>query len=181
MSAEVPAWHGDVPLLRHAWTSPPVIWYRPSIRRLVWRLWAEACLWVAVGAACLGGLRVARVDFGSTWLPLYAVGLACVTAGPWRLLAGLQRAVRIERVLSVHPEGLRWEDGPIVAHYRWVEIDAITVDEGRVAIVGGHDRLTLPAEMDGISAADLARALADMRRKALLGLPVVLAVLPDRT
>lgn len=175
MSVAVPA-----PERRHPWASAPLVWYRPSIRRLVWRLWAEACALVAIGGGCIGGLRIARVDFGSGWLALYAVGLACVTAGPWRLLVGLQRAARIERVLSVHPEGLRWEDGAVVAHHRWSEIDAIVVDDDHVAIVGGERRLVLPPEMDGIAAAELAKVLGDLRRKALLGLPLALALASDR-
>lgn len=168
------------------WPSGPIVWYRPSIRRLVWRLWAFAALWVALGAACLGALRVMRVDFGSAWLPLYALGIGLVTAGPWQLFAGLSRAVRVERVLSVHDEGLRWQDGPSITQVAWSDLDEVALapktatTAAAISIRAAHTQLEVPAELEGIAARDLAAMLMDMRKKALLGLPVRLTPLPDR-
>jgi hypothetical protein len=93
---------------------------------------------------------------------------------------GLQRAVRIERVLSVHEEGVRWQDGATVALVSWDRLDAIEVVDEHVALSDGTMRVELPPDLEGISAPDLAAMLIDMRRKSLLGLPIRRAV-PDRT
>ena len=160
---------------RHPWGTSPIIWYRPSIRKTVWRLWGLASMWVILGAAVLGALRIMRVDFGSAWLPLYALGIGLVTAGPLQLLLGLQRIVKIERVLSVHEEGLRWEDGAVVAHVSWSILESVDVTDEHIVIVHARGRVTLPLEMEGIAAQELARTLMDLRRKALMGLPLRLA------
>ncbi len=165
---------------RHPWGTSPIVWYRPSIRKVVWRLWGLASLWVSIGAVCLGMLRVMRVDFGSAWIALYAVGFAFVAAGPWQLFVGLQRTAQLEQVLSVHNEGVRWQDGAVVAHWAWDYLDAVEVADKNIALRHDSERLVLPGEMDGIEATALAAMLMDMRRKALLGLPVRPAVIPDR-
>lgn len=165
---------------RMPWGTSPIVWYRPSIRKDVWRLWALASLWVSLGAVCLGVLRVMRVDFGSWWLCLYAVGFAFVVAGPWQIFSGLQRVARTEQVLSVHDQGVRWQDGAVVAHWAWTDLDKVEVADKNIALCGEPGRLVLPGEMDGITAPVLAGLLMDMRRKALMGLPVRLTHIPDR-
>lgn len=138
----------------------------------MWRLWGWASLWVVGGSICLGALRVGGVDFGSGSLVLYAVGIALVTAGPWYLLVGLQRVSRVERVLSIHQEGLRWEDGDTIAYVRWDELDEILVEEDALTLVAGSRRVELPSPMEGIVGTTLQRLLIDMQRRALMGLPV---------
>lgn len=147
----------------------------------MWRQWGLSSLWVAIGATCLGALRVMRVDFGSAWLPLYIVGMGFVTAGPWQLLVGIQRAVKVERILSVHEEGVRWEDGAVVAHLRWAELEGVDVEADHIALRGETTRVVVPHQLDGIDPSSLAAMLMDMRRKALMGLPVRLSHIPDRT
>jgi hypothetical protein len=165
---------------RFPWGRSPIVWFRPSIRKHVWRSWLWASLWVSLGAAILGALRVARVDFGSAWLPVYALGLGLVMAGPWQLLVGLSRLGRIERVLSVHEQGVRWEDGAVVAHITWRELDRIEIADDHLTLVTETARFALPPRFEDIEAAALAAMLGDMRRKALLGLPVKLTRVPDR-
>jgi len=171
----------EQPGRRQPWGTSPIVWFRPSISKVVWRLWGLACLWVSLGAVILGVLRVMRVDFGNGWLALYGVGLAFVAAGPWQLFVGLQRAVKIERVLSVHAEGVRWQDGAAVAHWAWVDLDDVEIDQRSIALRGGSMRLALPAEMDGVEPRELAAMLMDLRRKALMGLPIRVASIPDRS
>jgi hypothetical protein len=117
-------------------------------------------------------LRVADVDFGSSWLVLYAVGIAFVIAGPWQLLVGIQRTVKVERVLSIHQEGVRWEDGAVVAHIGWDMLDDVEITDETLTLVAGTSRIELPSRLEGIEAPTLAKMLLDMRQKALLGLPV---------
>lgn len=166
---------------RWPWGTSAIVWFRPSIRREVWRLWLWASLWVSLGAAILGGLRVARVDFGSAWIPVYALGLLLVMAGPWQLLVGLQRVVKVERVLSIHDQGVRWEDGAVVAHIAWAELDQVSIEDDHLVLIAGTTRVVLPPRFEDVEAASLAAMLQDMRRKALLGLPVRLTRIPDRT
>ena len=73
------------------------------------------------------------------------------------------------------------QDGAVVAHWAWTELDKVEIADKNIALCGEPGRLVLPGEMDGISAPVLARLLMDMRRKALMGLPVRLAHIPDRT
>ncbi len=122
-----------------------------------------------------------RVDFGSAWLPLYIVGMGFVTAGPWQLLVGIQRTVKVERILSVHEEGVRWQDGAVVAHLRWVELEGVDVAPEHITLRGETTRVVLPNELDGIDPPSLAAMLMDMRRKALMGLPIRVSHIPDRT
>lgn len=166
--------------------SPALIWFRPSIRRAVWRLWRWAFLSVLLGAVCLGALVVAGIEFDSgrnRWLAyaLYAIGIGLVTAGPLRLLLGVQRVARVERVLSVHEDGLRWQDGDAIALMPWSRIEEIAIEDDAVVLATDRQRIVLPALMEGIETAALAAMLSDMRKKALLGVPVRLAIAADRT
>lgn len=170
---------------------PALVWFRPSIRKVVWRLWRWAFLWVFLGGACLGAVHVAGLDSEGAptyaneprWLAyaLYAIGTALVTAGPLHLLVGVQRVARVERVLSVHEDGLRWQDGEVVAYLPWARIEAIGLEDGEIVIAVEPQRFVLPATMEGIEGPALAAMLNDMRRKALLGVPVRLAIPTDRT
>lgn len=165
---------------------PALVWFRPSIRRVVWRLWRWAFLWVFLGGTCLGAVHVAGLESDSgerryLAYALYAVGIALVTAGPLHLLVGVQRVARVERVLSVHEDGLRWQDGDAIVHLSWARIDAITLEGDDLVLASEQGRVALPAAMEGIAGADLAAMLSDMQKKALLGVPVRLAIPPDRT
>jgi len=167
-------------------SQPALIWFRPSIRRVVWRLWRWAFLWVFLGGTCLGAVHVAGLESDSgerryLAYALYAVGIALVTAGPLHLLVGVQRVARVERVLSVHEGGLRWQDGDAIVHVPWARLEAIEVSGGDLVLVTEHDRVALPAAMEGIAGSQLAAMLNDMRNKARLGVPVRLAIPSDRT
>ncbi len=155
-------------------TPPPIAWFRPSIRRVVVRAWAQAAGFVALGATILGLLRSFGVDFGSTWLFAWGVGLLFVAAGPIWLTTRLSRAMTRERVLSMHEDGLRWQDGDEAPDF-WPWDRVVEVSDGLETLVIGDGegrRLELPEAWEDASGQEVGRLLRELRQKALLGLPV---------
>lgn len=154
-------------------TPPPIAWFRPSIRRVVVRAWAQAAALVATGATILGLLRSAGVDFGNTWLFAWGIGLLLVGAGPIWLTTRLSRVMTRERVLSLHEDGVRWQDGDSAPDFwPWEHITTIEGGEEGLAMSGEERRLELPLAWEDATAAEVARLLQELRQKALLGLPV---------
>jgi len=148
-------------------------WYRPSIRGLVYRAWAQAFGFVMGGAIVLGGLRVERVDFGSPWLPVYIVGILLVMSGPLWLATRLARMMRGERVLTLRRDGLTWMEGDAVTMaFLWREIDRVELGEDMIVVQGEHSRLELPSQFEDISPSALVQVIQDLRRRSLLGMPM---------
>ncbi len=141
---------------------------------MVVRAWAQAAGLVAVGATILGLLRSFGVDFGSTWLFAWGVGLLFVAAGPIWLTTRLSRTMTRERVLSMHEDGLRWQDGEAAPDF-WPWERVVEVSDGAGALVlgdGDGKRLELPETWEDATSADVGKLVRELRQKALLGLPV---------
>ncbi len=141
---------------------------------MVVRAWAQAAGFVALGATILGLLRSFGVDFGSTWLFAWGVGLLFVAAGPIWLTTRLSRAMTRERVLSMHEDGLRWQDGDEAPDF-WPWDRVVEVSDGLETLVIGDGegrRLELPEAWEDASGQEVGRLLRELRQKALLGLPV---------
>jgi hypothetical protein len=158
---------------------PPILWFRPAIRRPVRRVWAQSAMLVLVGATILGLLRSFGVDFGNTWLFAWGVGLLFVMAGPIWLTTRLSRLLGVERVLSIHADGLRWQEGDHFAvHWPWEALRAISVVEIpgtptrlRLEAEGGAPMM-LPADFDDVRPAEVVALLLELQQKSQLGLPV---------
>lgn len=155
----------------------PLAWFRPAIRGLVVRAWAQAFGLVLLGAGVLGGLRVERIDFGSPWLALYIVGLLLVVSGPLWLATRLSRLMRQERCLSLERDALVWLEGD---HPRttipWIDIEGIELEGESLIIIMDRRRLELPARFEDIAPETLVSTLLDLRRRALMGLPMRIAL-----
>lgn len=132
---------------------------------------------IGVGAATLGALRVADVDFGSAWLPAWWGAILLVTAGPLLVFVRLQKVLGTEKVLSVHGDGLRWQDGEARTFVAWGDLERVGCQGSGIVIVGREAVLPLPDRFEGIDGTHLATMLEDLQRKALLGVPLRV---PDR-
>jgi hypothetical protein len=121
----------------------------------------------------LGLLRVERVDFGSPWLAVYGVGILLVMAGPLWLATRLARALKLERVLTLHEDGLRWFEGEaIVCHLRWEETERFELTAEELIVVHEGGELKLPVGFDDVTPQEVVRNLEGMRRRKLLGIKV---------
>lgn len=155
----------------------PLAWFRPSIRGHVVRAWAQAFALVILGATALGILRVEDIDFGSPWLGLYIVGLLFVMSGPLWLATRLSRLMSHERCLSLERDALVWLEGDNPrTTIPWEDIEGIEIEGEHLVILTSGDRLELPARFDDISPETLASTLLDLRRRALMGLPMRVAI-----
>lgn len=157
-------------------------WYRPTIRGLVVRAWAQAFVLVLMGATVLGLLRVERIDFGSPWLPVYGLGMLLVMSGPLWLASRLSRLMSHERCLLLERDALVWLEGELrVAQIPWDDIETVAVEGDSLVITSsqpGQPRLELPARFEDIAPEALATTLLDLRRRALMGLPMRLHASP---
>ena len=158
---------------------PPILWFRPAIRRAVRRVWAQSALLVLIGATILGLLRSLGVDFGNSWLFAWGVGLLFVMAGPIWLTTRLSRLLGVERVLSIHADGLRWQEGENFAvHWPWEDLQTIALVETpgaptrlRLEANVGHPMM-LPADFDDVRPTEVLALLLELQQKHQLGLPV---------
>lgn len=150
----------------------PIVWFRPSVRREVWRAWVIGFALIGVGATTLGALRVADVDFGSSWLPMWGAAILVVTAGPLVVFVRLQKALGVEKVLSVHADGLLWRDGEAQTFVAWGDLEGVEPDGLGVLLRGREAALRLPERFEGIDGARLVAMLEELQRKALLGVPL---------
>jgi len=154
----------------------PLLWFRPSIRRAAFRASGLAITLTLAGAFVLGALRLAGTDFGSPWLTGYALGLALVIAGPVVLLRRSFQLLGTERVLTIHRDGLRWQIGDHAPRFvPWESLGAMRI-EGDALVLDvserSEDAWRLPLPFEGIRAERLVAVCAELRQKALLGLPL---------
>ncbi len=151
----------------------PIAWFRPSVRRSLSIAWLQAVAFVLLGALVLGLLRVKRVDFGSPWLAAYILGMVAVMCGPLWLATRLQRILRVERVLVLGEDGVRWNVGDEVsASFRWEELERVELGDATIVIAGADRQLELPLPFDGVDGAELVSTICDLQRKKLLGVPL---------
>lgn len=154
-------------------SAPPLIWFRPSIRRRVLRAWVVAVILIIIGGAILGALRSERVDFGSPWLGAYVPGIGLVIAGPTWLAINLGRLMRDERVLSCHADGLRWRDQHQTVHVPWDAMrDVVDSPDALVITHAAGAELRWHEPFEDVSFAEIAKTVRELRQKALLGLTV---------
>ena len=155
----------------------PLVWFRPTIRGLVVRAWAQAFGLVLLGAGVLGVLRVKQIDFGSPWLALYIVGLLLVVSGPLWLATRLSRLMRQERCLSLERDALVWLEGDHPnTTIPWGDIEGIALEGENLVIIAGRRRFELPSHFEDITPETLVSTLLDLRRRALMGLPMRVAL-----
>ncbi len=148
-------------------------WYRPTIRGKVVRAWAQAFGLVLLGATTLGLLRVKDVDFGNPWLAVYAAGMLLVLSGPLWLATRLSKLLGRERCLLFERAALVWLEGErSVRRIPWVDIATVAVRGESLVIHSDQQDLELPARFEDITPEALASAIMDLRRRALMGLPM---------
>jgi len=149
--------------------APIVEWYRVDVtRRVVQRL--------AVGAGCMivGMLAVSRLVMGAGAGSLVwgLLGIVVVIGGGCYAVIGLQRILGEEQYVALRVDGVLLVDGDARRYRRWEEIDDVRHDRAfdAVVLVSGDEEWSLAERFAGIANADLARAAASVRRKALFGL-----------
>jgi len=152
-----------------------VMWFRPDVRRPVFRAWLKAFLFISAAMLFLAvPLGLAEVSPGIRIIGTL-VGGACLVAGPIYLLVKLQRILGPEIFLAIHTTGLRWCDEGEDRRIPWTAIDALLLEEDppRVVVtVDGGPPLVLREAFLDIEPASLLKLLEDLRMKALMGLPV---------
>lgn len=152
---------------------PALVWYRPSIRRAAIRAVLVSMALTVSGSTILGALRVANVDFGSPWLAAYAVGITLVVAGPLRLWRRFLALMRIERVLTIHEDGVRWQVGDATpAFIAWDALEPLVIGPDGLVVAGGGLRWSVPLPLEGTPAEEVVALCRELRQKALLGLAV---------
>lgn len=153
-------------------------WFRPDLRRRLYRAWGVGGLFVVIGALATGGVFT---HLGATFDPgvfgLLGAGLAFTVLGMAIMIVASMRVLGDERCLVVRSDGVRFdvrdEPGRVVA---WERIDSVSVDpdDGALCIAtdgadGARD-LRIPLRFDDIDNAALAERLMATRRKALMGI-----------
>ena len=153
-----------------------VLWFRQDVRRDLTRAWLRAFAFV-VAAMALLALPLGSAETPDGWrVAGWIAGGACLLAGPLHLLFALRRILGPEIYLVLTPSGLVWRVGDHSRSIPWDRVAAVrprpTAPAAVVVAVEGEPDLVLDRPLIALEPAALAELLAELRQKALLGLPV---------
>lgn len=105
---------------------------------------------------------------------IFVGGLLLIAAGPAAVILGLRRSWRREAMLLLDVDGLVHEDETGALRVRWDDVERVTYDPERDAVAlrlrSGAPPIRLGHRFAGVSNAQLAQRLEDVRRKASFGL-----------
>ena len=129
--------------------------------------------------AAVRGLEVTAdgvpVRSGTEWweLGLGLLGLASIVGGAGVAIVGLNRVLREEHFLALRTDGAFFRAGRTRSLIRWEDVAEVRWDEGlRALSLERHDgdAWVRVERFAGIDGPELARRVAEVRRKALFGL-----------
>jgi hypothetical protein len=154
-----------------------VEWFRPDLRRSLFRAWRYGASLVAVGSLATG-VVFTRLGTSVHWGAFTAlgVGLVLTIAGLVLMIGSSLRVIGVDTCLVVRSDGVRLDEGERPgALYAWERIDRVSVEAGTGALCidtdgEGPGRLRIDVRFADIDNDTLAQRLLDVRRKALMGL-----------
>lgn len=154
-----------------------VEWFRPDLRRTLYRAWRYGAGMVAFGSLATG-LVFTRLGTSTHWgaFGALAVGLCTTVAGMLLMLFASLRALSHDTCLVVCSDGVRLDEGERQGRLMaWEDIDRVSVEPetGALRIESDDaDRagLRLDLRFADIDNEALAQRLLDVRRKALMGI-----------
>ncbi len=113
-------------------------------------------------------------DGEATVWGMFVGGLLLIVAGPAAVLWGLRRSWRHEATLLLDVDGLVHEDEAGVLRVQWDDVERVVYDPEGDAVAlrlrTGAPPIRLGHRFAGVSNAQLAQRLEDVRRKASFGL-----------
>ena len=116
------------------------------------------------------GLVDSSAPSALTWA-LGAAGLLLVFAGIATAGIGLRRIVAEERYVLLRSDGALFVDGEERRIVKWRNVESVVHEDGQL-VFQCHDgsALTIEGEWGGVALPELARRVAQVRRRALFGL-----------
>lgn len=166
--------------------------YRADVSRALARVLSIASLLVLLGSVLCGSSLVALheegvpIAFGrrpsvafvvpappvssTPWL-MGLGGLALVIAGTGTAIVGLRRILADERYVILRSDGALFVRGRERRVVKWRNVEDVGHEDGAL-VFHCHDgtALTIGGEWGGVTVPELARRVAQVRRRALLGL-----------
>ena len=152
--------------------SPVLVeWYRVDVTRRLVAVLAVAALIMLVGClAATASVRTAATP-DHVRFALTAVGLVCIVGGGLRAILGLHRILADDAYLALRTDTLVFHDAGRDTRIAWDAIEDVTAVPEGVALTlrdGATTRLT--RRFADVTHSELARRIAHVRRRVLLGM-----------
>jgi hypothetical protein len=150
-----------------------VVWYRPDVRRAVWRAWSVAVVFVTFGVTCLLIPWLVH-EPGEGWrIAVRLLGGLSLASGPTYLVVRLQKVLGPEIYLAVHRNGVRWCDEQGFRDVPWERFGGAVATEDAVTVsVDEEPAVVIRDPMMGIDRPGLAALLTQYHRQVLMGVPL---------
>jgi len=149
-------------------------WYRPAMTRRMLRIVLPCSLLTLTAALLIGGGVLVRDGGWSATLVI--VGVLFAIAGPTIAAYGVLKFLKHDVYLSLRTDGVQFHDEEGCDSFiRWSDLEeAASPDPGTLELRpdNGGAPLIVKEQFIGIANADLAARIAELHRKALLGVPL---------